>query len=755
MQLPLQNYLAYDDASNWTLAQEQVKSLYNSLPVSLLSSILIAMILSLSHWRVIGQAEIILWNLLLGSSLIARLTLWIFWQNTWQLYSANFWLWSFRIGVWSSGAAWGATAFLLFAEGNSIYQALLSFSLAGVVAGSTTSLAADKYSSIGFVVLGISPLSLIIYLEEGPTAIAMSGMTLLFIAFVITSSARTRLNMEEQIHKNEHLLHLTNALNYKQQIDKIINNAQSILISDNNIKSALQALLRDTLTATHSSFGFISQVDKDSDEKPFMRALIFSGAHKDQRALENFQQHHLPENGEYRNLDHLFGIIMQSNKPVISHDLSTDTRAARLPEGHPEIKSFIGIPVFNGRDQVAILGLANPVEPYQLELASKLEPILKTIAQFIQTMNHERRHAQDRAALEASNQHTQTILNDIADGIITINKNGVINSFNQAAETIFGYRARQIIGKNLSELMFGPYKAIQDDYIRGQVARDKKNMLGIAREVIGLRRNGQQFPMDLMVSRVYQNSEPVFIAIVRDITDKKQADELRYQFVESASREILEPLNHISEAIQSLKNKDEFNLPDPVKTVIDIAYNNSFRLQRLIHDLIEIQRLSKDEIALQLTTTPILPLIEEVVRRNKTCGEGQQSKAIITASSGILLINVDVTRFYQAMTQLLQFAFRRTPPQKDVNIKITDDNEQIKVIIEFINECLSEGQQQNISWHFLNRPNQNTVNMPEINDLGLAIANEIIERMQGAVNVESRMGKCYFVVNFPRATDNA
>src|SRR6218665_3283138 len=83
-----------------TLADEQMRSLYHSLPVSLLSSMIIALILSISHWKVIGQAEIILWNLLVGSSLLIRLILWIFWHNVHQLYSARFWLNCFRIGVW-------------------------------------------------------------------------------------------------------------------------------------------------------------------------------------------------------------------------------------------------------------------------------------------------------------------------------------------------------------------------------------------------------------------------------------------------------------------------------------------------------------------------------------------------------------------------------------------------------------------------------------------------------------------------------
>ncbi len=737
-------------ADEWTLTQEQTNSLYHSLPVSLLSSIVIALILSLSHWKIIGQAEIILWNLLLGSTLLARLTLWIFWQNAWQLYSANFWLWSFRIGVWLTGAAWGTTAILLFAHDNAIYQALLAFSLAGVAAGSMTSLTADKYSSLGFVILAITPLSLFIFLEDGPTAVAMSSMTLLFIFFVIASSIRTRRNMEEQIQKNQHLLQLTAELNHKQQLEKIINNAQSTFITDNNIKLTLQNLLNETLIACNSELGFIGQVEKDSDNTPFMRALVFGSTQKEKAAIDKFRATHLPENGEYRNLDNLFGLIMQSEKPVISANISRDMRAGTMPDGHPKIHNFMGIPIFNGRDQIAILGLANCAQGYQQEDTIKLEPILKTIAQFVQTMNHEQRHAQDRAALEASTQHTQTILNDIADGIITIDKRGVIQSFNHAAETIFGYRARQIIGKNISELMPEPFRSQHDDYIRNHLKTGKKNILGIGREVIGLRRNGQQFPMDLMVSRVFQNGEPIFIGIVRDITDKKQADNLRNQFISSASKEILGPLNLISEALQRLKNKEKDKLPENLFHVVEIAHTNSLRLQQLMHDLIEVQSLSKGDSDLKMESQSALPLVDEALRRNKAFGDIYQNNAKLIATNEEFTIQVDSARFYQALSLLLQCAFKSSTPGSEIVIQVLEDRSRINVGIYFNTRNLLETQRKQLAAQF--NSTQDAANTPlHSSELGLAIAKEIIEKMHGIITFNSKADQHYFLVEFPRA----
>lgn len=752
LEKPLAHEPLDDDVlSHFTLADEQMRSLYHSLPMSLLSSIFIALILSVSHWKVIGQAEIILWNLLLGGALLARLILWIFWHNTYQLYPASFWLWAFRIGAWLAGAAWGSAAILLFAHDDTIYQALLAFSLAGVASGSMTSLNVDKYSSLGFTILAISPLSVTIYIEDGPTAIAMTSMSLLFIFFVIASSTRTRHNMEEQLNKNLRLLTLTNQLNRKQGLKKIVNNAQSIFIGEGNIKSALGTLLHDALPLCHSTLGFIGQVVSDENQKPFMRALVFSSLKKNDPELEKFRADYLPEYGEYRNLDNLFGMIMQSGKPVMSANLTRDLRAGELPPGHPAIGSFIGIPIFSGKVQVAILGLANAPQGYNDHTADELEPLLRSIAQFIQTMIHEQQHAHDKAALEANTLHTQTILNDIADGIITINKDGIVQTFNHAAETIFGYRTKQIIGRNFSELLPEPYKTEHSEYLQNHLKFGTKNILGIAREVAGLRRNGSEFPMDLMVSRVFQNGEPIFIGIVRDITEKKRSDDLHRQFINAASKEILGPLNLISEALSLLRTGEPGSLPDAVVHTVEIAQRNSVKLQKLMDDLIEMQNLPKDDAPFKLDTWAVLPLMEEVLRRTKALSEIYQCQVTISVVQQGLTIHVDHTLFYQAIARVLQYAMKLSDAKSEVKIRITGDRSRVSIDIIINGKNITEVIRNNLLLHF--DPHSKSVDHDRHaeGDLGLAIARELIEKMHGTLKFEYKEGDNYFLVEFQQA----
>ena len=120
------------------------------------------------------------------------------------------------------------------------------------------------------------------------------------------------------------------------------------------------------------------------------------------------------------------------------------------------------------------------------------------------------------------------ILNDAADGILTINDHGIVQWMNPAAEALFGYRAAEVVGQNVKMLMPSPDRERHDSYIGNYVNTGHKKIIGIGREVVGQRKGGATFPMYLSVCESFVNGSRVFGGIVRDLTRRKQAeDELR------------------------------------------------------------------------------------------------------------------------------------------------------------------------------------------------------------------------------------
>ncbi|WP_413438227.1 PAS domain S-box protein [Sulfuriferula sp. GW1] len=147
----------------------------------------------------------------------------------------------------------------------------------------------------------------------------------------------------------------------------------------------------------------------------------------------------------------------------------------------------------------------------------------------------------ERASRESA-QHTQIILDNVIDGIITIDSQGIVQSFNLAAEHIFGYAAQQVIGNNVKMLMPEPYHSEHDGYLANYHATNVRRIIGIGREVVGQRKDGTTFPMDLAVSRSAHRGEPLYIGLVRDITERKQAD-TQLQALTAMRKAILDSAN--------------------------------------------------------------------------------------------------------------------------------------------------------------------------------------------------------------------
>jgi two-component system CheB/CheR fusion protein len=125
-------------------------------------------------------------------------------------------------------------------------------------------------------------------------------------------------------------------------------------------------------------------------------------------------------------------------------------------------------------------------------------------------------------------------LDTAVEGIITIDERGLIESFNPAAEIIFGYRADETIGKNIKLLMPEPYRREHDGYLKNYRQTGHAKIIGIGREVIGRRKNGAVFPMDLSVSAVNLAGRKLFTGFVRDISERKQ---LEQEIIEVSNRE--------------------------------------------------------------------------------------------------------------------------------------------------------------------------------------------------------------------------
>lgn len=142
-------------------------------------------------------------------------------------------------------------------------------------------------------------------------------------------------------------------------------------------------------------------------------------------------------------------------------------------------------------------------------------------------------------ALATSEARMHALLAAAVDGIISIDERGLIQLVNPAAERMFGYSAHELIGKNVSLLIPSPYREEHDGYLARYLGTGEKRIIGISREVEGLRKDGTSFPTELSVAEVRTGRERIFLGILRDISERKRTEERLRLVVESTPNAIL------------------------------------------------------------------------------------------------------------------------------------------------------------------------------------------------------------------------
>lgn len=159
--------------------------------------------------------------------------------------------------------------------------------------------------------------------------------------------------------------------------------------------------------------------------------------------------------------------------------------------------------------------------------------IRKSRAKLLRHLNTERKDIESLRSTQGKLEvNLQAVIETVHDGIITIDNRGSILTFNSAAQKQFGYLSDEVIGKNVKCLMPEPYRGEHDEYLARYITTRDAKIIGIGREVIGKRKDGSTFPMDLSVNEMMVGEAQMFVGVVRDITERRQAEASLYEITD-------------------------------------------------------------------------------------------------------------------------------------------------------------------------------------------------------------------------------
>jgi PAS domain S-box-containing protein len=227
------------------------------------------------------------------------------------------------------------------------------------------------------------------------------------------------------------------------------------------------------------------------------------------------------------------GYTLIANGPVVVQDLRTEKRFSGpplLPE-HGVISGMSTVisgmsTVIRGPDGPwGVLGIhSRRRRDFTPDDVNFLQSVASTLSAAIERQWTEQ-------ALRDSEARMAAILDTAVDAIITIDEEGVIQSVNPATSRLFGYKPEEMLGQNLRLLMPEPYRSEHHDYIRHYLETGEKRIIGIGREVLGRRKNGEVFPMELAVSEVRLAGRRLFTGMVRDSSERKAQEQRLHELL--------------------------------------------------------------------------------------------------------------------------------------------------------------------------------------------------------------------------------
>lgn len=349
--------------------------------------------------------------------------------------------------------------------------------------------------------------------------------------------------------------------------------------------------------------------------------------------------------------------------------------------------------------------------------------------------------AQDSAEAE---EWMRSVVNHVVDGIININEYGMVTTFNPAAERIFGYAAQEVIGQNIKLLMPEPFHSEHDGYLANYLRTGQAKIIGIGREVIGRRKDGSTFPMDLAVSEFQLGKRRHFTGIVRDITQRKRAEEeLRQaaqelarsntdleQFAYVASHDLQEPLRAVSGCVQVLKRRYQKQLDSRADELIAHTVDGVRRMQTLIDDLLSYSRVGRQGKTFE--PSDCNTILDQALANLETAVK--ETKAVVTHDR-LPVVNADAAQLKQLFQNLISNAIKfrgQQPPQ----IHVAADRKEGHWVFSVKDNGIGM-QPEYFERIFVIFQRLHTRTEYAGTGIGLAICKKIVERHRGRIFVES------------------
>jgi len=350
--------------------------------------------------------------------------------------------------------------------------------------------------------------------------------------------------------------------------------------------------------------------------------------------------------------------------------------------------------------------------------------------------------------LRAREAHLQSILDTIPDAMIVIDTKAIIQSFSAAAERLFGYSASEIIGQNIKILMPSPYRESHDGYVRRYLSTGERRIIGVGRVVVGERKDGSTFPMELSVGEVKSATRRFFTGFIRDLTEPQKTEarlqELQAELVQMSR------LTAMGEMASTLAHE----LNQPLSAIANYLKGSSRMLEELGGEEVTAVREAVSKAADQaLRAGQIIRRLREFVSHGESEKRVENLGKVLEEASALALVGaretgirvrvsfaaiadavlVDRIQIQQVLVNLIRNAIEamQNSSRKELTLTIKkNEKDKIEVSIADTGSGISPEVSQHLFQPFF-------TTKPQGMGVGLSISRTIIEDHGGRIWVEA------------------
>ncbi len=366
--------------------------------------------------------------------------------------------------------------------------------------------------------------------------------------------------------------------------------------------------------------------------------------------------------------------------------------------------------------------------------------------------------------LHNQQENLKAIVNNSAEGIITINDRGVIEMANPKAQEIFSYSADELKGQNISILMPGEMRQQHEQYLNHSEIHAPK-IINKARELQGLRKDGSVFPMELNVSPMMLNGVKKYVGILHDITERKNAlatitaakleaenaNQAKSQFLSSMSHELRTPLNAILGFTQLLQEDSQAPLNEDQKESLAHIYSAGRHLLTLIDEVLDLSKIESGNINVNIETVNLIQLLKESIELITPQARRAQIKLLAQLpDEETILVKADAFRLNQVFSNLLTNAIKYNHVFGQVTVWLSTTENKVRIFVKDTGAGIPEEMMKDLFKPFSRLgAEQSDI---EGTGIGLTITKMLVEMMNGSIGVDNQAGKgCTFWIEIEMA----